>query len=206
VWDPARAKINQEVRVRRDHVLFKRHQIWDGFREELTSRRVEWVCNGLIRDWVTWQTGGQRYEQYFKSFVSCLRGLSPSGPEHLEPGEPVRLAPDAREIPTLKMPYDNVPILQASAGIQRILALAYLLAWAWYEHLSLSSLIRKKPQRRIVLIMDEVEAHLHPRWRRVIVPALMSVISELAATVSPQIHLATHSPMIMASAETVFDE
>jgi len=86
------------------------------------------------------------------------------------------------------------------------LALAYLLVWAWREHLSLSSLVRKAPQRRVVLIMDEVEAHLHPRWQRVIVPALMSTISELASAVSPQIHLATHSPMIMASAETVFDE
>jgi hypothetical protein len=206
VWDPARAKINQEKRSRRDHILFSRQEIWDGLPEKQSSGRIEWICNGLIRDWITWQTGGQRYEKLFKSFVSCLYGLSPSKIEHLEPGEPIRLAPESREIPTLKMSYDNVPIVQASAGVQRILALAYLLVWAWHEHLSLSTLIRKKPQRRLVLIMDEVEAHLHPRWQRVIVPALMRVISELASTVSPQIHLATHSPMIMASAETVFDE
>jgi hypothetical protein len=203
VWDPARAKMNQGVPIRRDHVLFTRQQAWEGLPEETSSRRSEWISNGLIRDWVTWQTGGQRYEQPFKSFVSCLYGLSPSRIEHLEPGEPIRLARDSREIPTLKMPYGDVPIIHASAGVQRILALAYLLVWAWHEHLSLSTLIRRKPQRRIVLIMDEVEAHLHPRWQRVIVPALMRVISELAATVSPQIHLATHSPMIMASAETV---
>jgi hypothetical protein len=104
------------------------------------------------------------------------------------------------------MPYGDVPVVQASAGVQRILALAYLLVWSWQEHLSLSTLIRRKPQRRIVLIIDEVEAHLHPRWQRVIVPALMNVISELASSVAPQIHLATHSPMIMASAETVFSE
>jgi hypothetical protein len=54
-------------------------------------------------------------------------------------------------------------------------------------------------------MIDEVEAHLHPRWQRVLVPALMNVVGKLSSEVSPQLHLATHSPIIMASAEVVFD-
>ena len=81
-----------------------------------------------------------------------------------------------------------------------------MLVWAWYEHVNNSNAIRRPPQKSLVLIVDEVEAHLHPRWQRVIVPAFMSTIAELAKNVSPQIHLATHSPLVIMSAELVFDE
>jgi predicted ATP-binding protein involved in virulence len=57
-----------------------------------------------------------------------------------------------------------------------------------------------------VLLVDEVEAHLHPKWQRVIVPALMNVIKLLSSELTPQVHLATHSAMVMASTETFFDE
>jgi hypothetical protein len=106
----------------------------------------------------------------------------------------------------MAMPYGDVPILYASAGVQRVVALAYMLVWTWHEHLTFSAVIRRQPQRRLVLVMDEVEAHLHPKWQRTIVPALMRVIEALSTKITPQIHLATHSPMVMASAETVFDE
>jgi hypothetical protein len=104
------------------------------------------------------------------------------------------------------MSYGEVPILHASAAVQRIVALAYTLIWAWQEHLVSSSLVRRDPQRHLVLIVDEVEAHLHPLWQRVIVPAIMQVASKLSADVKPQLHVATHSPLVMASAETIFDE
>jgi predicted ATPase len=55
-------------------------------------------------------------------------------------------------------------------------------------------------------LIDEAEAHLHPFWQRVIVPAIMKVLEQLSSSVKPQIHLATHSPLILASAEAIFDE
>ena len=205
VWDPARALMEKATRSTPGLLLFRRNQIWDGLSADSTSDRASWICNGLIRDWVTWQTGG-RYTAQFAAFSAALRSLSPSQEESLVPGEPVRLPPDAREVPTLRMPFEEVPVTHASAGVQRILALAYLLVWTWFEHLTLSEVVRNLPQRRLVLIVDEVEAHLHPRWQRLIVPALMRVISDLAVSATLQVHLATHSPMILASAETVFDE
>jgi hypothetical protein len=104
------------------------------------------------------------------------------------------------------MPYGEVPVLHASAGIQRVIGLCYVMVWAWHEHLMHSETVRRQPQRRLVLLIDEVEAHLHPRWQRVIVPGVMEAIKELSSTLTPQIHLATHSPMVMASAEPLFDE
>src|SRR5207244_4451515 len=59
--------------------------------------------------------------------------------------------------------------------------------------------------RRLVFLIDEAEAHLHPRWQRVIVPALQKVISILSEEITPQVHLATHSPLVMASTETIFE-
>ena len=104
------------------------------------------------------------------------------------------------------MPYGDVPLQLASAGVKRITALSYVLVWAWHQHLANSEAARVQPQRRLVLIVDEVEAHLHPKWQRVILKSLMEVVSGLADEVTPQLHIATHSPMVMASAEAYFDE
>jgi hypothetical protein len=206
IWDPARLHMPDEgvasANRPKAHLLFSRDQIWNG----LVGVRSQSICNGLIRDWVLWQTGGDRYIQLYGALVASLRSLSETPDGLLEPGEPVRLPFDARDIPTVRMSYGEVPVVFASAGVQRIIALAYILVWAWHEHLANSSVLRREPQRRVVLMIDEVEAHLHPRWQRVIVPALMKVVSELASAVTPQVHLATHSPMILASAETIFDE
>jgi len=205
VWDPTRLHL-LDGSSGKPFVLLNRTQIWYGLPANEKSERPQWLCNGLIRDWVAWQTGGERTAEVYKTFVASLRGLSPSDKEILEPGEPVRLAGDAQDYPTVRMPYGEVPVPHASAGVQRIMALAYVLVWAWREHLQNSAMLRTEPQRRMVLMIDEVEAHLHPRWQRIIVPALMRVVAELAGVVALQVHLATHSPMIMASAETVFDQ
>ena len=78
--------------------------------------------------------------------------------------------------------------------------------WTWFEHVVNSEILGKSPQKRVVLIIDEVEAHLHPRWQRVLVPGIMDVVKELWAEVSAQIHIATHSPLILASVEPIFNE
>jgi hypothetical protein len=80
------------------------------------------------------------------------------------------------------------------------------MVWAWHEHVMNSQTARRQPQRRLVLLIDEVEAHLHPRWQRVIVPGIMAAIQELSISLTPQLHLATHSPLVMASAEPIFQE
>lgn len=208
VWDPALVHLSESsgTNGKRGHAFFSRGEVWEGLRFDDRTAQQRWVCNGLLRDWVMWQTGGDRHHARFDALRACLKALSPSDGEALEPGEPVRIPLDSREIPTLRMPYGDVPVLHASAAVQRVVALAYLMVWTWHEHLANSELVRRKPQRRLVMIIDEVEAHLHPRWQRVIVPAIMSVVRRLSSEVSPQIHLATHSPLVMASAETVFGE
>jgi hypothetical protein len=208
IWDSARSQLteNQGITKRPGRIYLTREQVWNGTQDEASPGKERWVCNGLLRDWLTWQTAGERYKQQYLAFISSLTKLSPSMSEELRPGEPVRMPLDSRPIPTLQMSYGEVPILHASAAVQRIVALAYILVWAWNEHLVTSRIVRREPQRHLVLIVDEVEAHLHPLWQRLIVPSIMQVAAELSTAVKTQLHIATHSPLVMASAETVFDQ
>ena len=57
----------------------------------------------------------------------------------------------------------------------------------------------------MILIVDEIEAHLHPRWQRSIVPSLLSAVDALAGEITTQLHVATHSPLVLASTEPLFD-
>ena len=207
IWDPARAQHSGTVNDSGNgSVILSPSQVWDGLRSR-EAQGDQWVCNGMLLDWVRWQTSREEYRDRFNAFCACLDALSPSADEPLKPGKPQRrLKLGSRELPTIEMPYGEVPAQLASAGIQRVLALSYVLVWAWYEHLAIAADLRVKPQQRVVLIVDEVEAHLHPRWQRVIAPALMKVIEALAPNVACQTHLATHSPLVLASVEPSFDE
>ncbi len=207
VWDPTRFQLAEDPYLGdiKEEVFLRSSEVWNGLDMTDRSGSDRTLCNGLVRDWVTWQAGGARYGPRYDAFKASLWELSPSDTEILDPGDPIRLPLDAREMPTLGMPYGEVPICLAGAGVRRVLALAYILVWAWHEHLANCEIVRRQPQRRLVLLVDEVEAHLHPRWQRIIVPAIMKVVQGLSSDVTPQLHLATHSPLVLASAEAVVD-
>jgi hypothetical protein len=188
VWDPA--------------YVFAPREVWDGLQPEPDAPPL---CNGLIRDWARWQDGGG---EAFRHLAAVLNALSPDAREKLEPGELTRISlDDARDIPTLRMPYgQDVPVLHASAGMRRIIALAYLLVWCWEEHVRASKLLGQPTTRQAIFLIDEIEAHLHPRWQRVIARALLEVVQQLSSAMRVQIITATHSPLVMASVEPWFDD
>jgi AAA domain, putative AbiEii toxin, Type IV TA system len=203
VWDPARnywkQQANAEVSDRPLAYVFGPKQVWDGL---LNDKGIP-LCNGLIRDWASWQREGGETMRWLQTIV---QSLSPVG-EHFTIGDLTRISlDDARDIPTLKMPYgESVPILFASAGVRRVMALAYLLVWTWREHTEACKLRGEQPARQVVFLVDEIEAHLHPRWQRSVVGSLLGVVSGLAPQASVQLIAATHSPLVMASAEPTFD-
>jgi hypothetical protein len=104
------------------------------------------------------------------------------------------------------MPYGTVPVIHASAGMKRILGLAYLLVWTWYEHLEASKLRKRQPLDQIILLMDEVESHLHPQWQRSILPAVLEVATGLQQQMKIQAFTTTHSPLVLASLEPIVNE
>jgi hypothetical protein len=190
VADPLRARFQAAGGTRN----LTSYEVWNG-----RAGTIE----GLVRDWPRWQLSKDKTA--FDRFGAVLRRLSPEDLGVLSPGPTVRLPGDPRDIPTVQHRYGTVPVTQTSAGVQRILLLAYLIIWAWQEHELAASQSGGKLVRRMIVIVDELEAHLHPKWQRIVLPALMSVGGLLSSDLSMQIISATHSPMILASMESDFD-
>ena len=184
-----------------DQVVLDRRELWHGKRGDGVHGYEISICNGLLLDWVAWQTKRARYEETFETFVRCLKILSPPEGRAFEPDEPIWMPGDEREIPALKMDYGVIPLLHASAGVKRIIGLAYVTIWAWFRHKRNATLARRNPLDRMVLIVDEVDAHLHPKWQRSIVPAILDTIDTLSGDLRVQAHFATHSPLVLASVE-----
>lgn len=68
-----------------------------------------------------------------------------------------------------------------------------------------AELTNAKPEKRMVILIDEIEAHLHPKWQRAILPALLDIQRILSIELEIQFLISTHSPLVMASAETFFN-
>jgi hypothetical protein len=223
VWDPARN--HYELRpqgrwggldtdiwenagsVRRPlSYRFTPRTLWNGL--EMHGKTI---CSGLVRDWVSWQRQHDPRstdEDAYSLLCRIIEALSPH-PDHEEelirPGSPVRVfVDDTREFPTINVGYGDVPVIHASAGMQRILGLAYLLVWSWREHVEASKLLRQEPVKQIVFLMDEVETHLHPAWQRRLVPSILKVLEALRPLMQGQLFLTTHAPLVLASLEPIF--
>lgn len=172
---------------------FTAREVWDG-----KPGRME----GLVRDWVNWQLSGK---EWFSVFERVLSHLSPSDLGALRPANPTRMPGDPRMIPVIEHPYGETPVLYSSAGVRRIMGLTYVVVWAWQEHLLGSELRGVEPAQRMVLLVDELDAHLHPIWQRTILPAILDVGPLLDDRLQMQVVVSTHSPFVLASLETKFD-
>jgi len=202
VWDPMKNYWQDDDRERRllrtRAFVFSPRDVWQG----LGTKTVRY-CNGLLQDVYDWQKDA---DWKISIFNEILEILSPADCI-LRLGTPAKMSVmDTRNIPTLVMPYGEVSVQLASAGIRRILSLAYLLTWTLTEHDRNSKLLGKDPVRQVTFLMDEVEAHLHPQWQRKILNGLLAVSAKtLSSPLQIQYFLATHSPLVMTSLEPVFD-
>jgi AAA domain, putative AbiEii toxin, Type IV TA system/AAA domain len=208
VWDPARNYWHDDAAETRrpDAYHFTKDHVWNGLEQGEGSGK-NYLCNGLIRDVDSWHT---KSGESINLLQKVLKALSPSDSEKLSIGDSVRVRlDDVRDTPTLKMPYGAVPVTQAAAGMRRVLGLAYLLVWAWEEHQKAAQLQKEAPTNRIVLLFDEIEAHLHPKWQQVFLPALLKLIDGLLLenkAKSVQFIVTSHAPLVMSSVESSWDE
>ena len=91
--------------------------------------------------------------------------------------------------PLFNTPYGDLPLNVLSQGTQSLIQwLAHLLI-GMAEYYDYPEDLEKRPG---VLIIDEIDAHLHPSWQRRIIPALTSHFPNL------QIFCSTHSPLMLA--------
>ena len=218
VWDPAR---NYVLWQRADggniesppSYQFTTKSVLNGLRRTINltgTPQVELICAGLIDDWTRWHQIKDKSPQY-KLLSKLLQQLGPEN-QPLSPGEPV--APyfaDQRKIPTIRMPYGHdVPITYAPAGVKRMTMLAYLLAWCFSEHQRACKRINQPLSSQIIVLIDEPETHLHPRWQRTVLTSLYNSVLEWnpAKSYRPTVQfvVATHAPLVMASMESLFDD
>jgi len=207
LWDPARNYWldPEEEGEKTPPYQFEASEVWNGLPAGAVKLE-DIICPGLIRDVESWRL---KNNGAFAMLQEVLRQLSADEREGVRIGEGVRVGMGTTDIPTLLMPYGKVPVTLAASGMKRVLALAYLLVWAWQEHLNASDKRREEPTRRIVLLFDEVEAHLHPKWQKVFLPALHEAVRSLLArgeVDSIQIIATTHSPLVTGSVESLWND
>lgn len=219
VWDPSRnywnKKAGVDVQERESSFVFSPYEVWNGqykFTEPSGGgTKTKCTLRGLLDDWLLWQANPNSIE--FPVLVHLIEQISP--PEYtIGIGEPAKISiDDVREFPTIKMPYGDTPVLWASSAIRRILCAAYILVWAFSEHVKASRLLRLSPTNHVTLLFDELDAHLHPKWQRKIMGTLVSSVEKMMQAFSRdgnqscevQVVASTHSPLVMASLEDVFD-
>jgi AAA domain, putative AbiEii toxin, Type IV TA system/AAA domain len=177
---------------------FREPDIWDGL--ELRGDKTLNVCEGLVRDVSRWalQPGNAEFDQ-LAALVAELAGeeqfrlLRKAARVYVD---------DSRDFPLVAGPTGELPVAHAPAGLRRILSLAYVVVWAWREHRIAAALKKRPPTGSLVLLIDEVESHLHPKWQRTILPSLLRGLGD---GVELQVVATTHSPMVLASIESSFD-
>ena len=213
VWDPAR---NYRLYSRADGgettspaaYQFTSSEVLWGLRRRVQAagqEREEVLCLGLVDEWREWQRAADPRFELLKRLLAAL------GPEDqpLEPGTLFRpYSDDVRPIPTIRMPYgQDVPITYAPAGVQRMCKLAYLLAWVMSEHEGESTRLGRAPSHQVIMLVDEIETHLHPRWQLTVLPSLLAAIQGWRAMEPPavQVMVTTHSPLVLTSIEPLFD-
>ena len=184
VFDPIRhhGLFDQSIAETRRPLALTENEVWNGRRVDSRGRSTQ-VCNGLLYDWSRWIAERGTNAEVMES---ALRALSPSGDpsSQFRVGTAARHIPeDSRFVPTIHTSYAKfLPVVEASAAVRRVCAVAYMLTWAWSEHRLAASVAEREPTRRIALLFDELESHLHPRWQRCLLPALLEITGSLGGT------------------------
>ncbi len=203
IWDPARNYWKGKEQTLYEHIpafVYTSTEVWKG-REESGGYKT---CNGMVADLLYWlMEKGEPYQQ----LKTAIETLSP-------PNEPLTLGGitrmmDAQRYACVRMPYkqnSDVPIVLLSSAIKRVLSIAYFLVWAWQEHKVACEKTGEEVTSDMTIIIDEIEAHLHPRWQKNILSMLQKTVESLTQCVNIQYIISTHSPLVMASCEDFFSE
>lgn len=208
VWDPARnfwktRSRSEDAEALVPAFVFTQREVWRGLKMKVDGVPKE-VCQGLLKDWSTWirEAGSMA-----KKMATTLESLAaPDETLSVGPLRP-RSPNDPISYPTIATAYDDaVPVLLASAGLRRVIALAYILLWSWERHVEFAETQGLDRADRVIFLFDEIEAHLHPRWQRSILGSILNVTKNLHETATVQLIAATHSPLVLASAEPHFRE
>lgn len=205
VWDPARnywRKQDEERKSAAPAYVFNTTEVWNG-QERADGTKS---CNGLLEDLVYWiNEKGEALAQ----FKEAIESLAPKDESLTVGGVGYMMDDDERRYPFIKMPYkvnNDIPAVHLSAAIKRVIAIAYFLVWAWQAHKVACRKAGEAVTPDITIIIDEIEAHLHPKWQKNILKSLQDTVKKITECPNVQYIVSTHSPLVMASCEDFFSE
>lgn len=95
--------------------------------------------------------------------------------------------------PRIATPSDVLPLDVLSQGTQSLIQSVAHLMIGYGEYYEFSADLEQKPG---ILLIDEIDAHLHPSWQRRIIPTLIRHLPKL------QIFCSTHSPLMLAGLDS----
>lgn len=220
IWDPARnywvKKGNVDAQEREPAFVFSNYEVWNGQYKFAAassegSKKTTCLIEGLLTDVALWESNTQSKE--FPILCKLLKTISPESFK-LTFGELTKYSlDDVRNIPSVNIGYGDIPVLWASSAIKRVLALAYILVWAFSKHVDAANFLRTNPTSQVTLLFDELDAHLHPKWQSTIMNSLAGCVKDMMQTFAGvgvgcnvQIIASTHSPVVMTSLEDIFDK
>ena len=130
----------------------------------------------------------RRDEPTVRNIISQIGGMASEITEGF-PIEFQRVEEDERGLfPQFRTPDGDVPLNVLSQGTQSIIQwLAYLLI-GYAEYYDYPSDLAEYPA---IVIIDEIDAHLHPSWQRGVIPTLIGHFPNL------QLFCSTHSPLML---------
>lgn len=212
VWDPNQNYTPDKYdKSEYDAFVLSPSELWPPQpRRDGSTQTVEKssFCNGVLQDWAKWQ-GSTKDRHLFDLLKIALKGLVPEGdivdfPE-LEDAE----TSSGDDQPVLQLKYGKVLLKHASSSIRRMTALAYVLVWAISQHAKASKNRGLPITDQIIILADEIETHLHPRWQRSVMNGLLKTLEalceeEMFGNPDIQLFVSTHSPFVMAALEDEF--
>lgn len=201
IWDPIRnaPPVDKDELDLSSGYHFTSEDLWNGVFVPGTRTPL---CNGLINDAVRWRS---ERRDAFSMLEKALEAMSPPGELPITFGvpRPFRVK-ESRDYPTLLLPYGEDFAVHASASVKRILGMTYALVWAVSEVQRAATVAERASIPQVTFLIDEIEDHLHPKWQRTIMRALLSVVEKIGLTSSVQIVATTHAPLVLASLEPLF--
>ena len=164
---------------------------------ELAKRRKLMLAgNTLVSDKAVKQriidldyTSSRRQKPIIKSYLKQVASLAAEITEDY-PIQFIGVKEDQRGLfPAFRTPDGDLPLDVLSQGTQSIIQFVAHLLLRYAEYYDFPPDLRDKPG---IAIIDELDAHLHPKWQRRIIPTLTRHFPKL------QLFCSTHSPLMLA--------
>lgn len=184
-------------------IVVTEQELWQG-------NKIKSNLRGLIDDLQVWRKSTDEYDKYcYDLFMSILKKVTSE--ENIEITESAMLNKSGTiVVPTVNIGVQkSVPINYLSSAIKRALSIAYFISWAYGQHKIYADSNRGGAYAKdLTVLVDELDVHLHPRWQRTILSSLLQSVERLQAgnNTSVQLFTSTHSPLVMVSAEDVWNE